>query len=108
VQAIISMAHALGQRVVAEGVETAEQLDLLRGLQCDLLQGYLLSRPVAPDLIPDLTAGMHPAFGAVCSQATPVDLSPCPPIGPEYLRWTGDPLSSPSILGNPSENQLLP
>jgi len=68
VQAIISMAHALGQRVVAEGVETAEQLMLLRGLQCDLLQGYLLSRPVPPERIPALTAATHPAFTLISDQ----------------------------------------
>jgi diguanylate cyclase (GGDEF)-like protein/PAS domain S-box-containing protein len=70
VQAIISMAHALGQRVVAEGVETAEQLILLRGLQCDLLQGYLLSRPVPPDRIPALTAAIHPAFNLAFDPAS--------------------------------------
>lgn len=108
VQAIISMAHALGQRVVAEGVETAEQLDLLRGLQCDLLQGYLLSRPVAPDRIPDLTASMHPLFGAIRSQAAPTALTSGAPVVREYLHWTGDPLSSASVLDNASEKQLLP
>jgi diguanylate cyclase (GGDEF)-like protein len=48
VRAIISMAHALGMRVVAEGVETAEQAGLLRALDCDELQGYLIARPLAP------------------------------------------------------------
>ncbi len=42
------MAHALGLRVVAEGVETAEQLQQLRTLGCDQAQGYFLSRPVSP------------------------------------------------------------
>ena len=36
----------LGLRVVAEGVETAEQLEFLRGLQCEEFQGYLFSKPV--------------------------------------------------------------
>jgi PAS domain S-box-containing protein/diguanylate cyclase (GGDEF)-like protein len=47
VQAIITIAHGLGRRVVAEGMETEAQLELLRGLGCDAVQGYLLSRPTA-------------------------------------------------------------
>ncbi|HEX7953900.1 MAG TPA: GGDEF domain-containing protein, partial [Burkholderiales bacterium] len=46
VSAVISLAHSLGLKVVAEGVETQDQLDLLRVLRCDELQGYLLSAPV--------------------------------------------------------------
>jgi EAL domain-containing protein (putative c-di-GMP-specific phosphodiesterase class I) len=46
-QAIVSMAHALGMNVVAEGVETREQLAILRSLGCNEVQGYLIARPVA-------------------------------------------------------------
>lgn len=45
-QAIVSMAHALGMSVVAEGVETAEQLAILRNLDCNEVQGYYIARPV--------------------------------------------------------------
>lgn len=45
-QAIVSMAHALGMDVVAEGVETTEQLAILQTLRCNEIQGYLISRPV--------------------------------------------------------------
>jgi EAL domain-containing protein (putative c-di-GMP-specific phosphodiesterase class I) len=46
VDAIISMAHSLKLRVIAEGVETKAQLDYLRRSGCDEAQGYLIGRPV--------------------------------------------------------------
>ena len=48
VKTVIGLAHALQMEVVAEGVETEEQLDQLRELGCDLVQGYLLHRPMPP------------------------------------------------------------
>ena len=51
VAAMIAMAHALGLEVVAEGVETSEQRGFLSDHACDLAQGYLFSRPVAPDAV---------------------------------------------------------
>ena len=49
VSAILSMAHSLNLKVVAEGVETEAQLAFLAGKRCDSAQGYLLSRPIAAD-----------------------------------------------------------
>ncbi len=46
VTAIMAMAHAIDLQVVGKGVETAEQLAMLRHLRCDLVQGYLLGRPM--------------------------------------------------------------
>jgi EAL domain-containing protein (putative c-di-GMP-specific phosphodiesterase class I) len=46
VRTIVALAHNLGMDVVAEGVETEDQLQHLRAIQCDFVQGYLLSRPV--------------------------------------------------------------
>jgi len=48
-EAIVSMAHALGMAVVAEGVETADQLQVLRELGCNEVQGYFISRPLSAD-----------------------------------------------------------
>jgi EAL domain-containing protein (putative c-di-GMP-specific phosphodiesterase class I) len=47
VDAMIKMAHALGLKVVAEGVETEAQRDLLLALNCDELQGYLYAKPMS-------------------------------------------------------------
>ncbi|WP_426267344.1 EAL domain-containing protein [Sphingomonas sp. LHG3443-2] len=49
VRSVIELAHGLGLKVTAEGVETAEQLSLLRALGCDLIQGYLLAHPLEAD-----------------------------------------------------------
>ena len=49
-RAIVVMAHALDMRVIAEGVETAQQRDLLASVDCDYVQGYLYAQPMlAPD-----------------------------------------------------------
>ncbi len=48
-QAVIALAHSMGMQVVAEGVETPEQLQYLRHLRCDAVQGFLLGKPVPPE-----------------------------------------------------------
>ena len=57
VAAVMGMAHALDLHVVAEGVETADQLSRLRTLGCDEVQGYYFARPSTPDAIDALLAG---------------------------------------------------
>jgi len=49
VDAIIAMAHTLGKRVVAEGVETADQAAYLRAYRCDALQGYRFGKPMTAE-----------------------------------------------------------
>ncbi|EDO27628.1 predicted protein, partial [Nematostella vectensis] len=49
IEGITHMAQGLGFKVVAEGVETLEQLNLLRTMNCDIVQGFLLSKPIPPD-----------------------------------------------------------
>ncbi|MEN6520400.1 MAG: EAL domain-containing protein [Armatimonadota bacterium] len=47
--AVVAMAHSLKLNVIAEGVETLQQLEFLRSLNCDEMQGYFVSRPIPPD-----------------------------------------------------------
>mgnify|MGYP001764947963 FL=1 len=63
--AIIAMAHGLKLRVLAEGVETQPQLDILRDQGCDAIQGYYFSQPLPAErveqLIRDLRAKSDPS-----------------------------------------------
>src|SRR5271156_140248 len=64
VRVIVMLAHSLGLKVVAEGVEAQAQVDLLRGLGCERAQGYLFSKPVDKEAIHKLlTSNRSEAFG---------------------------------------------
>ena len=51
VQGVISMAHNLGYRVVAEGIENSEAYDMLAAWGCDEAQGYLIAHPLTPEMM---------------------------------------------------------
>jgi len=57
---IIVMAHSLGKQVIAEGVETIEQLDYLRERGCDCAQGYFMARPLTASDMTELLVGRMP------------------------------------------------
>ncbi len=75
-RSIIDVAHALHMRVVAEGVEQEAEREKLRSLGCDLLQGYLLARPMPREAMARLlqehrrVGGEQGAPGALTSPAT--------------------------------------
>jgi EAL domain-containing protein (putative c-di-GMP-specific phosphodiesterase class I) len=54
VSTIISLAHSLKLKVVAEGVETEDQARILRLLRCDQMQGYLFSKPLRVEALLEL------------------------------------------------------
>ena len=51
---MISLAHSLGLEAVGEGVESAEQLESLRRMGCDLAQGYHFTKPLPPEAVPEV------------------------------------------------------
>ena len=62
VDMVLSLGRALGLQVVAEGVETADQLDRLRQLGCDLMQGYYYGKPMPPEKIEDFLRQRQPVL----------------------------------------------
>lgn len=97
VEAIIAMAHSLQLKVVAEGVETEEQLDLLRKLGCDTIQGYYFSKPIPPNEVVMLLFKLMKGGGKVSPggsqdiestqrMAVQPDLQPAAPAAPEVER----------------------
>lgn len=66
---LIEMAHALGDRVIAEGVETQAQHDFLRGNGCDCVQGFLFAKPMAAPALEAWFAGRPGARAVWAAQA---------------------------------------
>ena len=60
--AVVALGHSLQMKVVAEGVETAEQVEFLRDLGCDEMQGWHLSRPLPPAQLAKWLAAYHTAW----------------------------------------------
>ncbi len=87
VGATVALAHGLGLTVVAEGVETAEQLAALHLAGCDLAQGYFLSKPVPPNLLSD---GAESAVAKAAAEGIiePISRQPLPPRLPVPARHT--------------------
>jgi EAL domain-containing protein (putative c-di-GMP-specific phosphodiesterase class I) len=74
---VISLAHALELKVIAEGVETATQAQLLRLLRCDEIQGYLIAKPMPAS---DAQAARSRGFGV------PAPMPAAPAAAPPVYR----------------------
>jgi diguanylate cyclase (GGDEF)-like protein/PAS domain S-box-containing protein len=74
VEMMISLAHRIGAKVVAEGVEEEHQMQWLRTVGCDYIQGYLIGRPAAPESLPKgdvmRAADVDPNAAAAPARAT--------------------------------------
>ena len=68
VQSIAGLAHGLGLSATAEGVETLEQLRLVREVGCDVVQGYLISPPLEPDALKPWQARFRRAWPAMIAE----------------------------------------
>jgi EAL domain-containing protein (putative c-di-GMP-specific phosphodiesterase class I) len=68
VQSVAELAHGLGLTATAEGVETIEQLRLVRELGCDLVQGYLVSQPLEPGALKGWKTKFRRAWPAMITE----------------------------------------
>ncbi len=68
---IMALGHALNFDIVAEGVEELEQVQILQGLECDLVQGYFFSRPIPPSEVPETAKTGYLERDAAAASASP-------------------------------------
>jgi EAL domain-containing protein (putative c-di-GMP-specific phosphodiesterase class I) len=71
VEAVIVMAHKLGIKVIAEGVETVEQKDILAGMGCDFGQGYFFARPLSSEKFEEYLRFAGELFGFCQTRGAP-------------------------------------
>ena len=96
VAAVMSLAHALGMHVIAEGVETAEQAAALRVLGCSAMQGFLFCRPVPAADIDELWARDHPGFDLIPRKARVARHRGDPLFLREFMNQMGIPMGGSS------------
>ncbi|PNY81948.1 putative bifunctional diguanylate cyclase/phosphodiesterase [Deinococcus koreensis] len=82
VQAVVALGRALGLRVVAEGVESCAQAQLLWGLGVDALQGYWIGRPVAPGEVAPVSAAARSTLPPATPPGSTLPTSPLPRHAP--------------------------
>jgi diguanylate cyclase (GGDEF)-like protein/PAS domain S-box-containing protein len=88
-RAIVTMAESLRIGVVAEGVETATQLDFLRAVRCEQAQGYYFSRPVVASGVPDIVATYGLIVEPLKGQAAAPKLAIVAPLSGATIAGSG-------------------
>ncbi|HEY8519917.1 MAG TPA: GGDEF domain-containing phosphodiesterase [Gammaproteobacteria bacterium] len=68
VESVVALAHAFGMRVVAEGVDTAEALQTVQALGCEMAQGFFIARPMRGDRIPEWIANYRSSVASTPSK----------------------------------------
>jgi EAL domain-containing protein (putative c-di-GMP-specific phosphodiesterase class I) len=76
VDAIVRLSHSMGKSVVAEGVEDEAQLATIRGLKCDIAQGYWFSRPIPREQVPSLLLRHASKRAAIAGRIGDEDTAP--------------------------------
>ena len=76
VSTIVAMAHSLDMIVIAEGVEDQDQVDLLQSIQCDVIQGFVFSRPLAASDVPEVLYQFNGAPAKVLNAVKSDSLEP--------------------------------
>ena len=85
IQAVSSIATSLGVTIVAEGVETADQLQFIRSQGCAAAQGYLFARPMREEAVADFLA-RYAEEGSLCTKGS----EPVPTTGQRSVTWSGE------------------
>ena len=106
VRAVLTLGQALGKAVIAEGIETPEQLEQLRNLGCEYGQGYLLARPLTPEMAAATAlVDLRRADAALPTALAPPVAAPAPapaaaaapltaaPAKPDWLHTAPSPLA---------------
>lgn len=72
VASVVAMARGLGMKIVAEGIETEEKIDFLRKIGCDVIQGYVYSKPLSLEEFENYVKSYVPKYLPISEKLTPV------------------------------------
>ncbi len=73
IASVVAMARGLGMKIVAEGIETPENIDFLRKIGCDVIQGYVFSKPLSEDDFVEYVKNYTPKYLPVSEKLTPAE-----------------------------------
>lgn len=91
IASVVAMARGLGMKIVAEGIETPENIDFLRKIGCDVIQGYVFSKPLSEEDFIEYVKNYTPKYLPVSEKLTPAlptetDLSDSKTLYHKYMQ----------------------